>query len=93
MAMAASIALMFVLPWLDRSPVRSIRYKGRWSKIAIAGFVICFTGLGYLGIQSVSPLRSVLAQIFAVGYFLFFITMPFYTRHEKSCPLPEHVTS
>lgn len=91
-AMGSAIALMFVLPWLDRSPVRSIRYKGALSKIAILIFVICFTGLGYLGIQPVSPLRTTLAEIFSVGYFAFFILMPFYTRYEKTKPLPEHLT-
>ncbi len=91
LAMAASIALMFVLPWLDKSPVRSIRYKGLYSKIAITVFVICFIGLGYLGVQPVSPLRSFLAQVYAVGYFAFFLLMPFYTRYEKSKPLPERL--
>jgi len=91
-AMAAAIAFMFVLPWLDRSRVRSIRYKGSWSKLAIVIFVICFTGLGYLGIQPVSPLRSVLAQVFTVGYFLFFLTMPIYTSFEKTKPVPERLT-
>jgi ubiquinol-cytochrome c reductase cytochrome b subunit len=91
-AMASAIGFMFVLPWLDRSPVRSIRYKGIFSKIAIAIFVISFIGLGYVGIRPVSVLRSYLAQVFAVGYFAFFILMPFYTRYEKTKPLPEHIT-
>lgn len=91
-AMAAAIALMFVLPWLDRSRVRSIRYKGILSKIAIVIFVICFTGLGYLGSETVSPLRSLLAMIFAIGYFAFFLLMPFYTAIEKTKPLPERLT-
>lgn len=84
LAMAAAIALMFVLPWLDKSPVRSIRYKGNLSKMAIVIFVVCFIGLGYLGIQPVSPLRSALAQIYAGGYFLFFLLMPVYTRYEQT---------
>jgi ubiquinol-cytochrome c reductase cytochrome b subunit len=91
-AMASAIAFMFILPWLDRSPVRSIRYKGILSKIAIMVFIICFTGLGYIGVQPVSPLRTILAEIFSVGYFAFFILMPFYTRFEKTKPLPEHIT-
>lgn len=91
-AMAAAIAFMFVLPWLDKSPVRSIRYKGIWSKIAISLFVFCFIGLGYLGVQPVSPLRSALAQVYAIGYFLFFLLMPFYTRYETVKPLPEDLT-
>lgn len=91
-AMAAAIAFLFVLPWLDRSPVRSIRYKGVWSKIAIVVFVVSFTGLGYLGVQPVSPLGSWLAQVFTLGYFLFFILMPVYTRYEKTKPVPERLS-
>ncbi|MHB1948914.1 MAG: cytochrome b [Gammaproteobacteria bacterium] len=91
-AMASAIALMFVLPWLDRSPVRSIRYKGIWSKIAVTIFVISFIGLGYLGIHSVSPLRTFMAQVFAIGYFAFFLLMPIYTRLEKTKPVPEYLT-
>ena len=91
-AMAAAIAFLFILPWLDRSRVKSIRYKGVWSKYAITLFVICFIGLGYLGSQTVSDIRTLLAQFFTAGYFLFFILMPIYTRYEKTKPLPEHLT-
>jgi ubiquinol-cytochrome c reductase cytochrome b subunit len=92
-AMAAAIALMFVLPWLDRSKVKSIRYKGVWSKAAMVIFIICFVGLGYLGIQPVSTVRSFMAQLFSIGYFLFYLTMPFYTRYETTKPLPERLTT
>lgn len=92
MTMGAGVAIMFVLPWLDRSKVRSIRYKGMYSKIAITVFVICFIGLGYLGHEGVSPLRTMLARIFTVGYFGFFLLMPFYSAMEKTKPLPERVT-
>lgn len=92
MAMAAAIAFMFILPWLDKSPVRSIRYKGIWSKVALVVFVISFIGLGYLGVQPVSPLRSLLAQLFSLTYFLFFLLMPFYTKYEKTIPPPERLT-
>jgi ubiquinol-cytochrome c reductase cytochrome b subunit len=90
--MASAIALMFVLPWLDRSRVRSIRYKGMFSKIAIVIFVISFVGLGYIGIQPVSPVLAVLAQVFSVGYFSFFLLMPIYTSFEKTKPVPERLT-
>jgi ubiquinol-cytochrome c reductase cytochrome b subunit len=90
--MAAGIAIMFVLPWLDRSPVRSIRYKGTISKVAIAIFVICFISLGYLGHEGVSPLRTLMARVFTVGYFGFFLLMPFYSSREKTKQLPERVT-
>lgn len=90
--MAASIAIMFVLPWLDRSPVRSIRYKGMMSKIALTIFVISFIGLGYIGIRPVSSLLSFMALLFTIGYFGFFILMPFYTRYEKITVPPEHLS-
>lgn len=89
--MATAIALMFVLPWLDRSPVRSIRYKGRWSKIALTIFVISFIGLGYVGINPVSPILATFAQVFTVGYFLFFLVMPFYTSRERTRIPPEEL--
>jgi ubiquinol-cytochrome c reductase cytochrome b subunit len=92
MTMAAGVAIMFVLPWLDRSRVRSIRYKGTYSKIAITVFVICFIGLGYLGHEGVSPLRTIMARILTIGYFGFFLLMPFYSKLEKTKPLPERVT-
>lgn len=90
--MASAIAIMFVLPWLDRSPVRSIRYKGRYSKIALVIFVVSFIGLGYLGHEGVSPLRTYLARCFTIGYFAFFLLMPLYTAKESTLPLPERVT-
>src|SRR4029079_4218966 len=82
MTMAGGIAIMFVLTWLDRSKVRSIRYKGTLSKIALVVFVICFIGLGYLGHEGVSPLRTMMARIFTLGYFAFFLLMPIYTSIE-----------
>lgn len=91
--MAAGIAIMFVLPWLDRSRVRSIRYKGAWSKAAIVVFVISFIGLGYLGHEAVSPLRTMMARLLTIAYFGFFLLMPFYTSMEKTKTLPERVTS
>jgi ubiquinol-cytochrome c reductase cytochrome b subunit len=90
--MAAGIAIMFVLPWLDRSPVRSIRYKGTLSKIAIVAFVISFCGLGYLGHEGVSTLKTFIAQILTLVYFGFFLLMPFYSKMEKTKRLPERVT-
>ncbi|MBA3661231.1 MAG: cytochrome b N-terminal domain-containing protein [Gammaproteobacteria bacterium] len=92
MTMAAAIAIMFVLPWLDRSRVRSIRYKGKLSKIAIVIFVICFISLGYLGGEPVSTVRTILARIFTAGYFGFFLLMPIYTSIEKTKRVPERVT-
>lgn len=91
-AMGLSIVFLFLLPWLDRSPVRSIRYRGIYFRTAIVFFVISFLGLGFLGTQPVTPLYTTLAQIFSVIYFAFFILMPIYTSLDKDKPVPERVT-
>lgn len=90
--LALSIAILFVLPWLDRSPVKSIRYKGIYSKIALTVFVISFIFLAYLGINPVSNFNVWASRLSACGYFLFFLLMPFYTRYEKSKEPPERLT-
>lgn len=90
--MGGAIAILFVLPWLDRSPVRSIRYKGWLSKIALAIFAVSFVILGYLGLVPATEGRTTVAQILTVLYFLYFILMPFYTRMENTKPVPERVT-
>ena len=90
--MGAAIAILFVLPWLDKSPVRSMRYKGWLSRIALAIFVVSFVILGYLGLVPATEGRTMVAQILTVLYFLYFILMPFYTRMEKTKPVPERVT-
>lgn len=91
-AMGASVFVLFLLPWLDRSSVKSIRYRGIWSKLALAVFVVTFLVLGYLGVQPVTPTYQLLAQVFSVLYFLFFLLMPFYTAFEKTKPVPKRVT-
>jgi ubiquinol-cytochrome c reductase cytochrome b subunit len=92
-AMGMAIVVMFLLPWLDRSPVKSIRYRGAIYKWALALFVVAFFVLSYLGTQSVSELKTWLARIFSVIYFAFFIFMPWYTRIDKTKPEPERVTT
>ena len=91
-AMGAAIVLMFFLPWLDKSPVKSIRYRGNIYKAALALFVVSFIGLSYLGTQPTSDLYTLLARIFSVIYFLFFLLMPWYTKIDKTKPEPERVT-
>ncbi len=91
-AMGAAIAVLFLIPWLDRSPVRSIRYKGILSKIALTVFAISFIVLGYLGATPATPTATILARIFTILYFLFFLLMPFYTAIEKCKQPPERVT-
>ncbi|REH38756.1 ubiquinol-cytochrome c reductase cytochrome b subunit [Paraperlucidibaca baekdonensis] len=91
-AMGAAIAILFVLPWLDKSPVKSMRYKGTQSKIWLTLFVISFLGLGYLGAVPSDPIKTFLAQVLTIIYFLFFLLMPFYTSMEKVKPVPDRVT-
>lgn len=91
-AMGLAVGIFFLLPWLDRSPVKSIRYKGKLSKIALALFVLSFITLGYLGMQQPTDSRTLLAQICTVVYFAFFILMPFYSKYDKVKDLPKRVT-
>ena len=91
-AMGAAIAVLFVLPWLDRSPVRSMRYKGWMSKVFLVVFCIAFVILGVLGVLAPTPGRTLLSQVCTVLYFAYFLLMPFYTRLEKTKPVPERVT-
>ena len=93
MVMAAAIAIMFVLPWLDRSPVKSIRYKGNFSRIALLVFAASFIILGVLGVKAPTPARTLLAQICTILYFVFFLAMPIWTKLEKTTPQPERVTT
>jgi ubiquinol-cytochrome c reductase cytochrome b subunit len=90
--MFGAIAILFVVPWLDRSPVKSMRYKGWGSRIALLAFTVSFIILGVLGTLSVSPARTLLAQIMTVVYFGFFFLMPWYTAKEKTFPEPLRVT-
>src|SRR5437899_993148 len=91
--MATSVMLFFFLPWLDRSPIKSIRYKGPITKTAFTLFVIVFFVLGYLGTESVTEGRTLAAQIGTAVYFLFFFLMPWYSKMDKCLPEPERVTS
>lgn len=90
--MGLAISLFFLLPWIDRSPVKSIRYRGIKYKLALAAFTVSFVALGYLGMQVATPLYTMLARFFTVVYFLFFILMPFYTRNDNDKTVPERVT-
>ena len=91
-AMGASVVIMFFLPWLDRSKVKSIRYRGTLYKGFLVSFVISFIALGYLGTQGVTVLTTNLARGFSIVYFAFFLLMPWYTKIDKTKPEPERVT-
>ncbi|QSI78010.1 MULTISPECIES: cytochrome b [Niveibacterium] len=90
--MGAGVVVLAFLPWLDQSPVKSIRYKGALTKLAIAIFVVAFVILGYLGVLPPTPGRNLTAQICTVIYFLFFALMPIYSKLDKTKPEPERVT-
>ena len=92
LAMTLAIVVLFLIPWLDKSPVNSIRYRGPLYKTALALFTISFIGLGYLGTQNPTGLYTLLARIFSTLYFLFFLLMPFYTKWDKSKPVPERLS-
>ena len=81
--MGGSVAIICLLPWLDRSPVKSIRYKGPYFKTAMVLFVISVLVLGWLGTKTPTPLYTTLAQIFTVVYFAFFLLMPWYSKLDK----------
>jgi ubiquinol-cytochrome c reductase cytochrome b subunit len=91
-AMGGSIGVFFLLPWLDRSPVKSIRYKGVYYKSALTLFVISFFVLGYLGTKPPDATLNLIAQLCTIIYFLFFLLMPIYSKLDKTKPVPERVT-
>jgi ubiquinol-cytochrome c reductase cytochrome b subunit len=90
--MGVSTLIFFVLPWLDRSPVKSIRYKGVLFRTALTIFVINFIVLGYYGVQTVTPVGTVISQIGTLLYFAFFLLMPWYSVMDKTQPEPDRVT-
>lgn len=91
--MGLSTVIFFLLPWLDRSPVKSIRYKGPIFKTALTLFVIAFLILGYLGVLPPTPGRTLVSQICTVIYFAFFLLMPIYSKLDKCKPEPDRVTT
>jgi len=92
-AMGLAIAIVFVLPWLDRSPVKSMRYKGWLSRAALALFCVAFVALGYLGMQPATAATTWAARVCMVLYFGYFLAMPLYTRREITWPVPDRIPS
>ena len=90
--MGGAVIILFFLPWLDRSPVKSIRYRPGWHKAVYGLFVIYFLVLGYLGIQPPSPAGTVIAQIGTLLYFAFFLLMPWWSRIGEFKRVPDRVT-
>ncbi len=92
LVMFAAILIFFALPWLDRSPVKSVRYKGQIFKVALGIFAVSFVALAYLGMMPASPTATLMSQIFTSLYFAFFLLMPIYSKLDKTKPVPERVT-
>jgi ubiquinol-cytochrome c reductase cytochrome b subunit len=90
--MGAGVMIFFFLPWLDRSPVKSIRYRGGLYKTFIGIFVISFLMLGYLGLHPATTTNTYLSRVFSILYFAFFILMPWYSKVDRTKPVPDRVT-
>ena len=91
-AMGGAIAVLFVLPWLDRSPIRSIRYRANWYKIMLFVFAANFIMLGWLGLQVATPTYTWLSRLGTLIYFGYFPLLFVLSRNEKGRPLPTRVT-
>ena len=89
--MGVSVLILYLVPWLDRSPVRSMRYRSWPSKVALAIFVVAFVRLGLLGLSQDSSTFEL--RLWTFIYFAFFILMPIWTRLESTKPVPERVSS
>jgi len=92
LAMGAAIVVLFLLPWLDRCKVKSIRYRGNIFKYNLAAFVVSFVVLGWLGMQPATPLLKLMAQFFSLVYFGFFVVLYITSKNEPTKPVPERVT-
>ena len=90
--MGASVAILFFLPWLDRSPVKSIRYKGTWYKVLLTLFTIAFVRLGLLGMAEGTPAQTWEMRVWTLVYFMFFVLLFFMSPRGKTKPEPDRVT-
>jgi len=92
MVMGGAVLILFFLPWLDRSPVRSIRYRGPIYKIMLGIFVVSFVVLAVCGLKPPAGIYPILGRVCTIAYFSFFLLMPWYTKYERVKPVPERVT-
>ncbi len=90
--MLLSVLSFLFLPWLDRSSVRSMRYKGWLSRAALAAFALSFVALGYLGLQPADPLHVLVARVFTMIFFAYFWLMPVYSKLDHVKVVPERVS-
>jgi len=91
-AMGGGVVILFFLPWLDFSPVKSIRYRPSWHKYLYAVFVLDFLVLGYLGMLPPSAIGGRVSQLGTLFYFGFFLLMPWWSRLGEPKPVPSRVT-
>ena len=93
LVMFGAIVMLFLVPWLDKSAVRSYRYRGLISKAMLALFVVCFVWLGKIGAgPGTDPVEAIIGRVLTFLYFAFFITMPVWTKLDRTKPVPERVT-
>jgi ubiquinol-cytochrome c reductase cytochrome b subunit len=90
--MGGAVVILFFLPWLDKSPVKSIRYRPGWHKTVYGVFVVVFLVLGYLGVQPPSPIGERISQLGTLFYFGFFFLMPWWSRLGEFKPVPDRIT-
>ncbi len=90
--MGGAVIILFFLPWLDHSPVKSIRYRPGWHSVLYGVFVVFFLILAYLGIQPPSVMGTIVAQVGTLFYFGFFLLMPWWSQLGTFKPVPERVT-
>jgi len=91
LVMGGSVVILFFMPWLDQSPVKSIRYRPGWHKAVYGVFVVVFMILGYLGIEPPDPLKNLMSQVGTVLYFGFFLLMPWWSQMGTFKPVPDRV--
>ncbi len=94
LVMFGAIAVLFLVPWLDRSPVKSHRYKGMLTKVMLGLLAVCFIWLGKIGSgPGTDPVETIIGRVLTFLYFMFFITMPVWSRLDRTRPVPERVTT
>jgi|SRR5690606_20587372 len=93
LVMFGAIAILFLVPWLDRCKVRSHRYRGPITKVMLAMLVVCFIWLGKIGAgPGTDPVETIIGRVLTFLYFAFFITMPVWTKLDRTKAVPDRVT-
>lgn len=90
--MFSAIIVLFLLPWFDRGVVKSIKYRSKAHLINLTQFSICFIILGVLGTLPATPVYNMIGVFASFGYFGFFVALWFYSKNEKTKPVPERIS-